>query len=62
MTAYQRPVDAAALAQNFRVFANADCDSEPLYAALSRAIAGDRDILELLLQAPYPQRRPVLHP
>ncbi len=60
MTAYQRPVDATALAQNFRVFASADCVGEPLYAALSRAIAGDRDILELLLEAPYPQRRPVL--
>ncbi len=60
MTAYQRPVDASALAQNFRVFASADCASEPLYAALSRAIAGDRDILALLLEAPYPQRRPVL--
>ena len=60
MTAYQRPVDAAALAQNFRVFANADCASEPLYATLSRAIAGDREMLELLLLAPYPQRRPVL--
>ena len=60
MTAYQRPVDAAALSQNFRVFANADCASEPLYAALSRAIADDRDILDLLLEAPYQQRRPVL--
>lgn len=60
MTAYRRPVDAAALAQNFLVFANAECAHEPLYGALSRAIAGDRDILELLLEAPYPQRRPVL--
>ena len=60
MTAYQRPVDPAALAQNFRVFASAECASEPLYAALSRAIASDSDILELLLHAPYPQRRPVL--
>ena len=59
-SAYQRPVDALALAQNFRVFANADCANEPLYAALSRAIASDQDILELLLEAPYQQRRPVL--
>ncbi len=60
MTAYQRPIDAASLAQNFRVFASADCAGEPLYAALSREIASDRNILELLLEAPYPQRRPVL--
>lgn len=59
MTAYRRPVEPAALAQNFLVFAN-ECASEPLYGALSRAIAGDRDILDLLLEAPYPQRRPVL--
>ena len=60
MTAYRPPVDAASLAQNFLVFANAECASEPLYAALSRAISDDRDILDLLLEAPYPQRRPVL--
>lgn len=60
MTAYRRPVDAHSLAQNFRVFADADCASEPLYAALSRAIADDKDIVDLLLAAPYPQRRPVL--
>ena len=60
MSAYRRPIDVAALAQNFLAFANAECAHEPLYGALSRAIAGDRDILDLLLEAPYPQRRPVL--
>ena len=59
-TAYRRPSDAHALAHNFRVFADADCTSEPLYAALSHAIANDDAILELLMQAPYRQRRPVL--
>ena len=59
-TNYRRPVDAASLAHNFRVFADADCADEPLYRALSRAIATDDDTLALLMQAPYPQRRPVL--
>jgi hypothetical protein len=59
-TDYRRPVDAAALAHNFRVFADADCAHEPLYAALSRAIADDDATLALLMQAPYSQRRPVL--
>ena len=59
-TAYRRPSDTSALAHNFRVFADADCISESLYAALSRAIADDAAILGLLMQAPYRQRRPVL--
>ena len=59
-THYLRPIDASALAGNFRVFAEADCVAEPLYAALSRAIANDADILGLLMRAPYRQRRPVL--
>jgi hypothetical protein len=59
-TDYRRPVDAVALAHNFRVFADADCAHEPLYAALSRAIADDDATLALLMQAPYSQRRPVL--
>ena len=53
-------MDAAALAHNFRVFAEADCASEPLYAALSIAIAERPALLDLLMTAPYPQRRPVL--
>ena len=60
MSAYRRPVDEAALADNFVFFADADCVQEPLYAALSRAVAADRSVLELLMRAPYPQRRPVL--
>jgi hypothetical protein len=59
-TGYRRPVDADALAHNFRVFADADCAHEPLYATLSHAIAGHAETLELLMQAPYAQRRPVL--
>lgn len=59
-SAYRRPVEAASLAENFRVFADAECAIEPLYAALSRAIAEDDDTLALLLEAPYAQRRPVL--
>ena len=59
-SAYRRPVDAASLAENFRVFANAECANEPLYAALSHGVAIDDDILALLLEAPYAQRRPVL--
>ncbi len=60
MSAYRRPVDAAALGHNFRIFAEAECEAEPLYAALSHAIATQDDVLALLLQTPYPQRRPVL--
>ncbi len=57
---YERPLDAAALANNFRIFADADCAGEPLYATLSRAVAGDPTLLALALGAPYAQRRPVL--
>ena len=57
---YRRPLDVAALANNFRVFADADCVGEPLYAALSHAVAEAPEVLELLMQAPYQQRRPVL--
>lgn len=60
MSGYQRPVDAATLAANFRVFADAECALEPLYATFSRGIANDPTILAQLLAAPYPQRRPVL--
>ena len=60
MSACRRPLDEAGLAHNFVVFADADCVHEPLYAALSRAVAADRSVLELLMRAPYPQRRPVL--
>jgi hypothetical protein len=59
-TNYRRPVDVDALAHNFHVFAEADCAHEPLYAALSHAIAGDAGTVDLLMQAPYAQRRPVL--
>ena len=59
-TGYRRPLDTAALANNFRVFAAADCAAEPLYAALSDAIATRDDVLALLMEAPYPQRRPVM--
>lgn len=57
---YRRPTDADALATNFRVFAAADCANEPLYAALSQAIAGQPDTLALLMEATYAQRRAVL--
>lgn len=60
MQGYRQPVDERAVAQNFRVFAAADCIDEPLYAALSRAIADDAETIALAMQAPYPQRRPVL--
>ncbi len=60
MTGYRRPLDEAALAHNFHVFGAADCASEPLYAALSVAIAEQPALLALLMTAPYPQRRPVL--
>lgn len=60
MTAYQRPLDADAVANNFRVFGAADCGSEPLYAALCPAIADDASAIALVLEAPYRQRRPVL--
>ena len=60
MSDYRRPVDAASLAHNFLVFADADCAAEPLYAALSRAIAQHADLLALSMEAPYPQRRPVM--
>ena len=60
ITGYRRPVDTDALAQNFRVFADADCAHEPLYAALARAIAGDAAVPALVFEAPYSQRRPVL--
>ena len=59
-TAYRRPLDGEALANNFRVFAAADCAHEPLYATLSCAIADDPWILALTMEAPYAQRRPVL--
>ncbi len=59
-TGYRSPVDVAALAHNFRVFAAAECAGEPLYAALSAVAAGDDHVLALLMEAPYPQRRPVL--
>ncbi len=49
------PVDAG------RVGEPADASvGEPLYAALSHAIAGDAGTIALTMQAPYPQRRPVL--
>lgn len=60
MSGYQQPVDEIAVAHNFRVFAEADCVGEPLYASLSRAIADDALTIALTMQAPYPQRRPVL--
>jgi len=60
MTAYARPLDAASLAQNFAVFAAAECEAEPLYATLSRGIAATPELLALVLDAPYRQRRPVL--
>lgn len=60
MTGYARPVDLPSLARNFSVFAAAECEAEPLYAALSRGIAETPDILALVLAAPYRQRRPVL--
>ncbi len=59
-TNYRRPDDPAAVAHNFRVFADADCAHEPLYAALSHAIAADDDTIALTMRAPYSQRRPVL--
>ena len=59
-TDYRRPVDDASLAHNFRVFAEAECAAESLYAALSLGCADDAATLALLMRAPYPQRRPVL--
>jgi hypothetical protein len=59
-TNYRRPIDADSLANNFRVFAEAECANEPLYEALSNAIADNVGAVTLLMQAPYPQRRPVL--
>ena len=60
MTAYARPLDAVSLAQNFVVFAAAECEGEPLYEALSRGIAATPEVIDLVLTAPYRQRRPVL--
>ena len=60
MTGYVRPVDAASIAQNFRVFAAADCEAESLYEALSRGIAETPEVPDLVSTAPYRQRRPVL--
>ncbi len=59
-TSYRRPDHAAAVANNFRVFADADCAHERLYAALSYAIADDDETIALTMRAPYEQRRPVL--
>ena len=60
MQGYRQPDDEAALAHNFRVFAEADCVGEPLYASLSRAIAEHPGTIGMLMQAPHSQRRPVL--
>lgn len=59
-TAYRRPHDVDAMGHNFRVFAEADCPNEPLYAALAEGIAEQPAILAMVLEAPYAQRRPVL--
>ena len=60
MERYRTPLDAAALADSFRLFAAADCAAEPLYAALARAIADRPERLAPLTAAPVTERVPVL--
>ena len=49
------------LAEHWRLFAETSCGRySPLYDRISRAVAGDDELLALLLQAPLPGQQPVL--
>ncbi|GIW72010.1 MAG: hypothetical protein KatS3mg102_1552 [Planctomycetota bacterium] len=55
-----RSTERDELARGFRTFAEQTRGSSPLYSALAPAIAGEPELLELLLAAPPAQRRPNL--
>ena len=54
------PETLAALAAQFRDFADHECTEDPLYVALCRAIAAAAPLLELMALAPATQSRPNL--
>jgi hypothetical protein len=56
-----RPAEIARLRRAFDRLARVDCPPRsPLYARLCGAIAGDDEVLAMMLSAPRPQRRPML--